>query len=139
MWRSIVLGVCLAGSTAHAQEAETKLPEIKDYEISVNVDTTALKMGDAGRCSFTIHPRLPWTLKSNTPFEGTVTATSGLELLKAKLTSKDFADLKPADKTLVIPFNVHELGLQRVTTDVSFFLCTEQVCQRYKETVECKY
>jgi hypothetical protein len=96
-------------------------------------------LGEPGRCSFTIRPHLPWTLTPNTPFVGSVTATAGLELLKAKLTSKDFADMKPADKTLIIPFNVHELGTQRVTTELSFFLCTEQVCQRFKETVECKY
>lgn len=130
--------LAFSAAPAHAADDGTPPPPEKDYTVVAETAPAELALGSMGTLSITIKPKPPWALKVTTPFETLLTATAGVELGKAKLTSKDFVDPKAADKQVAAPFTLKAAGPQSINAALNFFLCTEQVCQRYKEAVETK-
>ena len=128
--------VTLPGRAQAAEEGEAA--KEKDYSVLVETAPADLAQNGTGILTVTVKPKAPWALKVTTPFEANLTATAGVELGKPKLTSKDFVDPKATDKQVAAPFSVKAGGAQAIHTALNFFLCTEQVCQRYKEAIETK-
>lgn len=127
--------IVLVGRPSKADPAPEKAA---DYALVVQGDKPSVAVGQTGHATVTIRPKAPWVLKTTTPFEVVVMPSAGLAVDKAKLTSKDFVDPKAADKVLSIAFTAKTKGAQRLGIGLNFFLCTEQVCQRYKDNAEYK-
>ena len=124
----------LLGNEGFAQE-----PKVKDYQVELRTEPVEVSENLPSRFVVVIRPKAPWGLKATTPFEALLNSSAGVILEKTKLTSKEFADPQSADKSLTTAMSVKAVGPQQIAVALNFFLCTEQVCQRYKENIEYKF
>ena len=79
------------------------------------------------------------TLKTNTPFKAMVKGSDGVAVSKDKYTAKDFVDEKAAAKTIKTEFTASKSGEGTVNADLTFFLCTDEICKRYKAAAACGF
>lgn len=127
----LVTLTCLA-CDARASEAEGPerlvVPEItgKDYtiQVSLNIDDES-----ANAVAITIEPKAPWVLKTTTPLAIALECTEGCTLEKPELNAKDIVDAKTSAKTVRSPLTVQR-GRHRLDGELSFFLCTDEICRR---------
>lgn len=110
----------------------------KEYQLSAVVDPGKLGVGQSGRFALTITPQDPWVLKVETPFEVVLTPSAGMKVEKNKLTGKDFVDPKAPAKSVSTQVTASAVGEQSVTADVTFFLCTPEICKRQRTNVAVK-
>ena len=132
--------VVLALTSARAETQSESIPEAKpkDYDLTITQTPAAAVAGQQARITVTIQPHAPWTLKVATPFEASFQGTTGVALEKTKLSSKDFLDVKTPEKAIGVTFTPEQKGEHVISGELSFFLCTDQVCQRFKESVQHK-
>jgi hypothetical protein len=128
------LAICSSLLLACTALAEDK-PAAKDYEITSKVDPGSLATGAGGKLSFTITPKGSYHMKNDTPFKATLTATGDLKLAKAEFTAKDFDDPKAPAKSISTAVTAGAAGDRQVSADLMFFMCTEEICQRFTEKV----
>ncbi len=130
---ALVMGVAC---TARAEEEEAK-PEPK-YEISVTADPTPVHKDGPATYLLTITPKGEWVMKKETPFKATLGADANIELDKAAFNNKDFKDPDAPAKSITTSFTASAAGAKAIKAVLSFFLCTEKICQRHKDEVELK-
>ena len=124
--------VMLSSTVVGAEEK----PAANVYDVSVNTTPASPKVGDSIQYNITITPIEPQVLKVETPFKTSLSATAGLKLEQEKFASKDFVDPKTAAKSLQTKAKVLASGKQAITAEMSFFLCTKEICQRYEHKVQ---
>ena len=134
----IAITVCslILAATALAEDAKPKPEDL--YNIIYTGDKDGAKVGTESQCKLTITPKGERVLKKETPFKAMLSGSEGLEIPKTKYTAKDFVDPKTPHKTIQTTFKSTTAGAQVLKADVSFFLCTAEICQRYKDTAQCK-
>ena len=129
----IIFSVLFSGSIASA-EGETA--DIYDLAYKAQGDIAA---GKTAACALTNTPKGKWTLKSNTPFKLMVKGSEGVTVSKDKYTAKDFADQKTPAKTINTDFTAAKAGDGAVNANLTFFLCTDEICKRYKADADCAF
>ena len=129
----IFFSILLSGSLAMAAEDTSELYDLV-YQVEGNVAS-----GKAGACSLTITPKGKQTLKTNTPFKAMVKGSDGVAVSKDKYTAKDFVDEKTPAKTIKTEFTPSKAGEGSVNADLTFFLCTDEICKRYKAAAACGF
>ena len=129
----IILSFLFSGSVAVAAEDTSSL-----YDLVYKVDGD-VAAGKAGACALTITPKGKQTLKTSTPFKAMVKGSDGVAVSKDKYTAKDFVDEKTPAKTIKTEFTASKAGEGTVNADLTFFLCTDEVCKRYKAAAACGF
>ena len=129
----ILFSILFSGSVALAAEDTSAL---YDLVYQVEGDVAA---GKAGACSLTITPKGKQTLKTTTPFKAMVKGSDGVALSKDKYTAKDFVDEKTPEKTIKTEFTAAKAGEGSVNAALTFFLCTDEICKRYKAEAACGF
>ena len=129
----ILFSILLSGSLALAADDTSAL---YDLVYAVEGDVAA---GKAGACSLTITPKGKQTLKTNTPFKAMVKGSDGVAVSKDKYTAKDFVDVKTPEKTIKTQFTAAKAGEGSVNANLTFFLCTDEICKRYKADAACGF
>ncbi|MEK7705907.1 MAG: hypothetical protein AAB426_13175 [Myxococcota bacterium] len=124
---SLTLGLVLACSA----RAEDK-PATAPYELATGVVPSPLAAGGEGRVRLTITPHAPWVLKMVTPLKITLTPSTALTLAKTELGKDDVEDAISAAKTFGTAVKASSAGAHKVDAALSFFLCTDEICQRYE-------
>jgi hypothetical protein len=107
--------------------AEGKRP----YALSISVSPAALKVGEKAEWNAAIAPEAPWVLKLETPLEVKLSACEGLSLEKTLLGKDEVVDPAAPIKTVRTVMVAKQKGACEVAANLSFFLCTDQVCQRF--------
>jgi hypothetical protein len=115
----------LLASTARAED---KLYEIKKVEPKVAV-------GAKGAASVTIASRAGWHLNAEAPITLSLTAPSGVTLIKTKLERHDLATSTQESARFDVPFGTSEAGAKVIAAEARFVLCQEQACKPIKETL----
>ena len=106
----------------------------KSYEIATVFEPAAPKAGAEAFVHFTISPKGDYVLKNETPFKLLLSSPSGVELPKTKFTAEDFVDPKATAKGVKIPFKAGK-GKHAIAGDLTFFLCTVELCERFTDKV----
>ena len=110
--------------------------ELYDLTYAVKGDVAS---GKAGACALTITPKGKQTLKTTTPFKAMIKGSEGVTPAKEKYTAKDFVDEKTASKTIETEFTPAKAGAGTVNANLTFFLCTDEICKRYKADAACDF
>jgi hypothetical protein len=129
----IFFSILFSGSWAMASDDAAAL---YDLTYAVKGDVTS---GKAGACALTITPKGKQTLKTTTPFKAMVKGSEGVTPAKEKYTAKDFVDEKAPAKTIETAFTPSKAGEGTVNANLTFFLCTDEICKRYKADAACGF
>jgi hypothetical protein len=133
MKRVLILALFAAACTAHAEKKD------KVYTVETATDPSAVAAGSQAVFQITITPKAPWVLKTTTPMKITLEGSDGVKLAKKKLSNKDITDAKNAAKSVKAGFEATHKGSQHIDADMSFFLCTEEICQRYTDKAGAEF
>lgn len=131
MYRYLAIAVVALGCTAESTPADaaTRQSTGKEYRIDVSLAPQSPKAGEGTRVLITITPEAPYVLKTTTPMKIQLECTEGCSLDKAKLTAKDIADPESKAKAVTTQLTAKS-GKHRLDGDLSFFLCTDEICAR---------
>ena len=127
--------VITAMLTSSSSSAETK-EEKPVYEISFAPEG-AIKTGQSGVCKMKIKSIGDWKLKTTTPFKANLKASPKLDMPKKDYSAKDFSDKSENPRILTIGFTSKKAGTHNIEGTLSFFLCTNEVCKRFKANSTC--
>ena len=122
------------GYTARA--AEDKAEKAKPYQLQVASEPATVAVGATAQYRLTITPQAPWVLKTTTPLKAKLKPSAGVSLAKTTLTAKEIVDPNSVAKTVATNFSATKSGAQRIAAEVSFFLCTEEICERNADTID---
>ncbi len=128
----ILLGAYPASAT---QDAKAKDPL---YQISYKAPE-AVKVGTEAPCNLTITPKEGWVLKTETPFKLELAAKEGVTLPRVSFSSKDFVDPQEPAKTVATLFNAQKAGKHGIDAKLTFFVCSDSICKRQKDTAQCTF
>jgi hypothetical protein len=118
----------LAQADAHADAA-------KAYRIETSQAPLKVKRGEQGQAKVTVVPRSDAHVSPDAPVTVTISGGPALELPKQKLGR---ADAKPTEAKGIefeVPFVGKQAGKDELRAQVTFFICTEKVCERQKRDV----
>ena len=116
------------------------LPVQAADKVAADVDMQGpvkLNKGKSGELAVTISAREGWKLSLEAPLSIKLTAPGNISLKKTKLGVKDAAPDK-AKKNYSFPTTVTGTasGTAKVEANITYFMCTEEVCKRFKAKKE---
>ena len=89
--------------------------------------------------NLTITPKEGWVLKTETPFKLELAAKEGVTLPRVSFSSKDFVDPQEPAKTVATLFNAQKAGKHGIDAKLTFFVCSDSICKRQKDTAQCTF
>ncbi len=105
---------------------------------SLNYDVAgAVKAGSESSCKLTIKPAAGHVLKTETPFKAMLKSTETVKVEKEKYTAKDFVDAEATVKSIATKFTAASAGKHTLNADLTFFICNDEVCKRFKDKAAC--
>ena len=107
--------------------------EAQPYALTASTVPKEVAVGTAAQYQLSLAPKPGWVLKTVTPFKVGLSGSDGLKLDKTKFASSDFVDPKTDTKVLQTGISALSPGKKTVTADLSFFLCTPELCQRFTD------
>ena len=110
--------------------------DAEPYSVAFTAKDT-VKVGSAGQCSLTITPADGYVLKTVTPFKGKLSAPAAIALTQDTYAAKDFVDAKAFAKTITAKFTAKAAGAADIKADLTFFICNDELCKRYKDASTC--
>jgi len=117
-----MIHLCLLLISANADGTANE----QDYKIVTEGTSTKLKSGAQVTLTVKIVALNGFHVSDEAPMSATLTPSAGLAFPATKIT-RDKAQKEP---TLTTTFSAKEKGAQTVKGDLTFFLCTEKLCQR---------
>ncbi|OGQ78837.1 MAG: hypothetical protein A2289_11545 [Deltaproteobacteria bacterium RIFOXYA12_FULL_58_15] len=138
IWTLALALSVIAGCTARAGESVDDAEATKDpgYTIATVVAPAPVKKGTEAKLEITITPKAPWVLKTSTPLKINLAASAGVKLDKTTLKADDIANPDGTAKVVGTALTAESTGEKSIHGDLSFFLCTDQICQRFQDTTE---
>jgi len=118
----------LAQTDAHADAA-------KAYKIETSQGPLKVKKGETGQARVTVVPRSDAHVSPDAPLSVTVSAGPALELPKQKLGRPDAKATEAKGVEFDVPFVGKQAGTEQLKAQVTFFICTEKLCERQKREV----
>ena len=135
--RPLLTSLALACALAIPAAAQTDAHQdaAKAYRIETSRAPLKVKKGAKGEARVTVVPRSDAHVSPDAPISVTVTAGSALELPKAKLGRTDAKATEAKGVEFEVPFVGKQSGKDELKAQVSFFICTEKLCERQKREV----
>jgi hypothetical protein len=94
-----------------------------------------VKKGEAARAKVEVVPRSDAHVSPEAPISLSLTAGPGVKLAKEKLGRDDAKETKGKGVEFEVPFTAAAAGKDEVKGTLSFFICTEKLCERQKREV----
>lgn len=116
-------------------EADVRADAAKAYTIETSQSPLKVKKGDAGQAKVTIVPRSDAHVSPEAPLSMTVSSGPALELPKQKLGRPDAKATDAKGVEFDVPFVGKQAGKDELKAQVTFFICTEKLCERQKREV----
>src|SRR5712671_6469101 len=126
-WMTSVVAACLVALPALAQ-ADAHADAAKAYKIETSQAPLKVKKGETGQARVTVVPRSDAHVSPDAPLSVTVSAGPALELPDAKATEAKGVEFD-------VPFVGKQAGTDQLKAQVTFFICTEKLCERQKREV----
>ena len=138
MWRNLLVlstltTILVLGSQLRADDG--KKEGDRPYIIAPAAEPAPVATGKPCQYRLSITPKAPWHLKTTTPLKVQLASTAGLKLTKTTLTWQDAAESTGDAKAVQTGCEGAKAGMQKVDADLSFFLCTDEICQRQTDKV----
>ena len=135
--RSLMTSLALACALAIPALGQTDAHQdaAKAYRIETSRPPLKVKKGAKGEARFTVVPRSDAHVSPDAPLSVTVTAGPALELPKAKLGRTDARPTEAKGVEFEVPFVGKQAGKDELKAQVSFFICTEKLCEKQKREV----
>jgi len=130
---SLALG-CLVVAPAFA-EADAHADAAKAYKIETSQAPLKVKKGEKGQAKVTVVPRSDAHVSPEAPLSVTLSAGPALELPKQKLGRPDAKATEARGVEFDLPFVGKQAGKDELKAQVTFFICTEKLCERQKREV----
>ena len=130
-YRSLAIFAIVLGCSSESipADAATRQSAGKQYSIQAELASPTPTAGENIELLITITPEAPYVLKSTTPMKIALECTEGCELTQSKLTAKDIKDEETEAKSVATVLTARS-GKHRLDGDLSFFLCTDEICER---------
>jgi hypothetical protein len=129
-----VVAACLVALPALAQ-ADAHADAAKAYKIETSQAPLKVKKGETGQARVTVVPRTDAHVSPDAPVSVTVSAGPALELPKQKLGRPDAKATEAKGVEFEVPFVGKQAGNDQLKAQVTFFICTEKLCERQKREV----
>lgn len=101
---------------------------------SIETQKSEVAAGAAGRVGILIKTKRGAHVSAEAPLKINLTA-KGLKLSKEKLVGGDAVEGKGASPRFEVPFVAEAKGPATVDADLTFFICTEKLCERQASKV----
>lgn len=118
----------LAQADAHADAA-------KAYKIETSQGPLKVKKGEKAQAKVTVVPRSDAHVSPDAPISVTVSAGPAVELPRQKLGRPDAKATEAKGVEFEVPFVGKQPGKDELKAQVTFFICTEKLCERQKRDV----
>jgi hypothetical protein len=127
----IATGLLALSFDARAAENNTS-----DYTVVAVTNPATVKTTADAQFTITITPSPPWLLKAETPLKVSLVPSEGVEVAQEVLTAKH---LDTATGSVRTALAAKTTGQHTVAADMSFFLCKEDICQRFHHALEARF
>lgn len=114
----------LLACKGEAQEADVS----KLYRVEASA--SPVKAGETGTFHVAIRPNGDAHVKPETPFRGKISATGPLTVSKTQIGYTDHVKVENQGPVFEIPFQATGPGAGELKADLTFFVCTAELCQR---------
>lgn len=128
----LLVAVCSVPSLAEA--AGPKQDPSRLYDISFSA-TPKVKPGGQGTVEVRITPKHGAEVHSEAPVRLVLEAPTSLELQKTKLGRPDLK-MQGTEATFEVPFSTSAAGPAEIDAQLSFFICTDQICARQQRSAK---
>ena len=127
--------VCLG--TSSIALAQKKRATKDDYELDLKESAKSLKVGDKGEFSLLIKAKNGLKIHPEAPLSLKLTTSDGVNTLKSKLTREDVKKTEGSvDPDLRTQVDAKAKGEQKISGELSFFLCSKEWCERVSDKIE---
>ncbi len=133
-WITSLVAGCLVAASAFA-EADAHADAAKAYKIETSQAPLKVKKGEKGQAKVTVVPRSDAHVSPEAPLSVTISAGPALELPKQKLGRPDAKATEAKGVEFDLPFVGKQAGKDELKAQVTFFICTEKLCERQKREV----
>jgi hypothetical protein len=133
-WMTSLVAACLVAVPAFA-EADAHADAAKAYKIETSQVPLKVKKGEKGQAKVTVVPRSDAHVSPEAPLSVTVSAGPALELPKQKLGRPDAKATEAKGVEFDVPFVGKQAGRDLLQAQITFFICTEKLCERQKREV----
>jgi hypothetical protein len=108
------------------------------YEIEAKV-SEGLSPGETGTLTLAIRPKAGAEVKAETPLRAKLQPTGPVELEADQLAYDDHKRVEGKGPVFEVPLRAVEAGEGEVDVDLTFFICTAELCMRTKEDLSLDY
>jgi hypothetical protein len=131
-------GALFVAGQAFAEEKTDKTESL--YDVSMEAQPTSLKPGAKAKLLLRIQPKPGAHISTEAPLKVELQG-EGLSLSKAALSQKDSVGVKAAGEAFAaprfeVPFTAVAAGRASVSAKLTFFVCTESLCNRQQRTLK---
>jgi hypothetical protein len=133
-WVNGFVVACALAVPAFA-EVDAHADAAKAYKIETSQAPLKVKKGETGQAKVTVVPRSDAHVSPEAPVSVTVSAGPGLELPKQKLGRSDAKATEAKGVEFEVPFVGKQAGKDQLQAQITFFICTEKLCERQKREV----
>jgi hypothetical protein len=102
----------------------------KDFKVTSDGTAAKVKAGQKGALVVNVVALNGFKVSQETPFSLKLAATDGVKLDAQTFARKDLVDSNAKDPQVKTFFTGAAKGEQTVNVDVTFFLCSDKLCQR---------
>ena len=138
---AVLCALPLAGQAAGSGPVSSSGAALKDddgahaYTIEATRGPLKVHKGAAAKAHVEIVPRADAHVSPDAPISLTVTSGTGLKLSKAKFGRTDAKETAAKGVEFAVPFTAETAGKEEVKGTLSFFICTEKLCEKQKKDV----
>jgi hypothetical protein len=132
--KSLALACAVSAAPAFA-EADAHADAANAYKIETSQAPLKVKKGEKSQARVTVVPRSDAHVSPEAPLSVTVSAGPALELPKQKLGRPDAKTTEAKGVEFDLPFVGKQVGKDELKAQVTFFICTEKLCERQKREV----
>ena len=107
----------------------------KAYKIETSQGPLKVKRGEKGQARVAVVPRSDAHVSPDAPLSVTVSSGPALDLPKQKLGRSDAKTTEAKGVEFDVPFVGKQAGKDELKAQMTFFICTEKLCERQKREV----
>lgn len=107
-----------------------------DYALDTSKTSATIKRGGDGQFSLVITPKNGKKFHPDAPLELTLESAGGLKPAKQRLGRADIVDKSAAAPEIRTALRAETAGVATLGVTVSFFLCTDEWCQRMTDKAD---